>query len=97
MSLKADWVAARRRFLLALLLECGGTANESVLYKAAQRGGFARDTRDEIRADLDHLRAQGCITEEWADTVRVATLTERGEDASEGRIGVPGVEPGIGR
>ena len=92
MSLQQDWTTARRRFLLRLLLECGGTANEEVLCKAARRGGFQRDTRDALRGDLDHLRRLGCITENWAGTIRVLRLTERGEDAAEGRIDVAGVE-----
>jgi hypothetical protein len=88
-----EWVASRRQFILRLLVEVGGEANESVLFKGVQHGGFARDSRDTVRQDLDHLKQLGCTTEDWLnDTLRVVTITERGEDAAYGRIDVAGVE-----
>ena len=88
-----DWTASRRLFILRLLVEVNGDANESVIYKAATKGGFSRDTRDTIRQDIDHLRKMGCLTEDWLnDSLRVARVTERGEDAAYGRVPVPGVE-----
>ena len=97
MNLKEGWVAARRLFLLRLLVEVGGSANESVLRTAARAGGFARSSADDIRTDLDHLHALGCITEEWHGRLRVVTLTERGEDAAWGRVAVEGVEHAVWR
>ena len=93
MSFKDDWIASRRLFILRLLVEVGGAANEGVIYKAITKGGFAHDSRDDLRRDLDHLKAKGCTHEEWLnDSLRVVTVTERGEDAAYGRVEVLGVE-----
>ena len=87
------WVPSRRAFILRLLVESGGEINESIIYRAAQQGGFARDTRDDIRQDLDHLRTMGCLTEDWLDErLRVVAITERGDDAAHGKVAVAGVE-----
>lgn len=92
-SFAEDWVKSRRQFILRLLVEIGGETSESNIYKACQRGGFSRDTRDDIRKDLDHLKAMGCTTEDWFnESLRVVTVTERGEDAAYGRIEVAGIE-----
>ncbi|CUW41127.1 conserved protein of unknown function (putative bacteriophage protein GP26) [Magnetospirillum sp. XM-1] len=90
----AETVAASRRtFMLRLLVTLGSSANESVIASATTQGGFGQATRDDIRKDLDLLKARGCTTEEWFDNVvRVVTITERGEDAAHGRIDVAGVE-----
>ncbi|SBW09199.1 conserved hypothetical protein [uncultured Alphaproteobacteria bacterium] len=85
--------ASRRTFILRLLVSLGDAANESVIHIATTQGGFAQATRDDIREDLDLLRARGCTTEKWFDdVVRVVTITERGEEAAYGRIEVAGVE-----
>ncbi|MDO8606165.1 MAG: hypothetical protein Q7R40_06495 [Phaeospirillum sp.] len=90
----AETVAASRRtFVLRLLVTLGATANESVITSATVQGGFGQATRDDIRKDLDLLKARGCTTEEWFDdAVRVVAITERGEDAAYGRVEVAGVE-----
>lgn len=90
----SDTVAASRRtFILRLLVTLGASANESVIASATTRGGFTQATRDDIHRDLDLLKARGCTTEDWFDnTVRVVTITERGEDAAHGRVDVDGVE-----
>lgn len=93
MSFRDDWIASRRLFVLRLLAEVGGQANEGVIYKALTKGGFAQDSRDDLRQDLDHLKKTGCTAEEWLnDSLRVVKVTERGEDAAYGRIAVSGVE-----
>jgi hypothetical protein len=84
--------ASRRTFIVRLLVEAGGEANESVIRTCAFRGGFGHSTADDIRTDLDYLREQGCVTEEWAGSLRVVTVTERGEDCARGKIEVEGVE-----
>lgn len=92
MTFADDWAASRRLFILRLLVEVR-EANESVIYKAATKGGFSIDTRDTIREDLDHLRKMGCSTEEWlSHSLRVVKITERGENAAYGRVAVAGVE-----
>ena len=93
MSFRDDWIASRRLFILRLLVEVDGEANESNIWRAVQQGGFTRDSRDDVRGDLDHLREMGCISEHWFGTLRVARITTpRGEDAAHGRIEVAGVE-----
>jgi len=92
MTFRDDWIAARRVFILRLLSRSDGEANEQVICTALEHGGFGRDTRDAFRADLDHLRQMGCLTEDWFEDVRVVTLTERGTMAAEGRVVVLGVE-----
>lgn len=93
MSFRDDWIASRRLFILRLLAEVNGEANEGVIYKAMTRGGFVQDSRDDLRSDLDHLKRQACTTEEWLnDSLRVIRVTERGEDAAHGRVEVAGVE-----
>lgn len=90
MSVAQDWQEGRRKFILQLLVRVG-SANATMICTALEHGGFARDPRSAFRADLDHLRDIGCLTETWADDVRVLTITERGEDAARGRVEVPGV------
>ncbi len=85
-------IAARRLFLLRKLVELSGDANEGVLHLFAQNGGVGHPSRDDTRADLDHLRVQGCIREQWHDGMRLAFITERGEDAAYGRTDVKGVQ-----
>ena len=92
MSFQQDWILARRVQILRFLARGGSEANESIICTALEHTGFGRDTRDAFRADLDHLRQNGCITEEWFEDVRVVRLTERGDMAAQGRLQVPGVE-----
>jgi len=93
MSFKDDWDASRRLFILRLLVEVGGEANGSNIFRAVQQGGFARDSRDIVRADLDRLKKAHCISETWLNaSVCVVRVTERGEDAAYGRVEVEGVE-----
>jgi hypothetical protein len=92
MTFADDWAAARRAQILRFLARLGGEANETVIAVTLEHTGFARDSRDTFRADLDHLRTHGCVTEEWFDEIRVVRLTERGDMAAQGRVTVPGVE-----
>jgi len=93
MSIKDDFAASRRTFILRLLVEGNGSANSSVIYRAAMHAGVGCRTRDDITADLDHLKRHGCITDEWLDeAVRIAEITDRGEDAAYGRVEIPGVD-----
>lgn len=92
-SQSAIVAASRRLFILRLLVTSGASANESVIASLTIHGGFAQASRDDIRQDLDILKARGCTTETWFDdVVRVVTLTERGEDAAYGRVTVAGVD-----
>ena len=84
--------AARRQFILRLLVEIGGQANESVLMSAARRGGFEATPFSELRIDLDKLAKLGCVAEDWIDSLRVVKITDLGEDAAHGRVSLEGVE-----
>lgn len=86
------YVKQRRLFVLRFLVELGGDANEGVIYSAVQRGGFGQTSRDGLRSDLDHLSKMGCTHEEWLGDLRVARVTERGEDIAYGREACAGVE-----
>jgi hypothetical protein len=96
-SFSETWAASRRLFILRLLIETGGEANESVIALAARQGGFGQTPRDEIAADLDHLHRLGATTEEWIGTMRIARVTERGDDIAHGRVKVAGVEHSLWR
>jgi len=47
---------------------------------------------DRLAADLAWLKEQGLVTLHTAESVTVATLTERGRDVATGRAEVPGVQ-----
>ena len=90
----------RRLFVLRLLEECGGEANESVIHDACHAAGHRRGvTRDVIREDLDWLRERDLVRWEWYEgKVLVAALTRRGVDVAHGDVEVEGVKkPSIGR
>lgn len=91
-SFSETWAASRKLFILRLLVETGGEANESVIALAARQGGFGQTPRAEIGADLDHLHRLGATIEEWIGTMRIVRVTERGDDIAYGRIKVSGVE-----
>lgn len=90
----ADHLAADRRLaLLRTLRDLDGHANESVLLDGLHLLGHIRTTGDDVRADLDLLKAAGAITDSYfAGKVRVAHLTERGIDIAAGRIVIDGVK-----
>lgn len=86
---------ARRLYLLQVLIEAGGSANESILREACRAGFHAHGvTRQRIRADLAWLEDRGCVARTWleGDVLLVAALTERGEDAARGDVQVPGIK-----
>ena len=82
----SEHVAENRRLtLLKLLVEGGGAANESLVYRGIQALGFATTTPELIRADLDWLKERGLLTHEWFDDrVLVASLTSRVARSSSG-------------
>lgn len=92
MTFTDDWEGARRVQMLRFLVRTGGEANEGVICTTLEHTGFGRDTREAFRGDIEHLRRNGCITEEWYGDVRVVRITERGDMAAQGRVEVAGVE-----
>ena len=83
----------RRLVILRLLKQSGGRGNDSSLLQGVRYIGHGGATRDEVRSDLEFLKARGLITIEYFnETVMVATITERGVDVAEGRVEVEGVK-----
>lgn len=90
----ADHLASDRRLALLLTLrDLDGHANESVLLDGLHFLGHVRTTSDDVRADLDLLKAAGAITDSYfAGKVRVAHLSARGLDIAAGRVTIDGVK-----
>lgn len=88
----------RRLVILKLLRQTGGSGNDSVLLEGVRFVGHGGVTRDDIRADMEFLKARGAVTVEYFnETVMVARITERGIDCAAGRVEIEGVKkPTIG-
>jgi hypothetical protein len=88
----ADIVVADQRLcLLAALAEAPAYAhNEHVLKRALEALGHAISS-DRLHGHLAWLAEQDLIQIEPVAGVRIARLTQRGEDAAAGRATVPGV------
>lgn len=97
----ADFLAEDRRLaVLRLLVECRGSASESVIEKGLRGLGHRVGVdRDVVRADFAFLVTAGCVKTEWFnDQVEVAEITKRGVACAEGRIPIEGVaEPSMGK
>ncbi len=82
----------RRLAILRLLSEDAGVSlNESVLQSCLSALGHTV-SRDRVRTDMEWLREQGLVTIQEVVSVKVATLTGRGEDAAQGKTVIPGVK-----
>jgi len=92
MTFTDDFIGSRRLFILRLLSERDGEIIESLIFKGALRGFHSGTSRDDIRADLDHLKSQRLTEETWHEGVCLVRLTDRGDDAAYGRVQVAGVE-----
>src|ERR1051326_7205478 len=89
----------RRLVILRLLIEVGGSANESVLKDGLEQlGDFAGLTRGTVREHMHFLADRGLIKLTWfGDKVAAAKITVRGVKIAEGRDTVEGVKkPAIG-
>jgi hypothetical protein len=81
-----------RLVLLRVLTEMPSyRGNSSMLAQMLDKFGHAA-TRDQVKTELAWLAEQGLLTLQDAGSVRVATLTERGQDVATGRAVVPGVK-----
>jgi hypothetical protein len=101
-SLTDDLTASRRTAILRLLVSAGVPVPEGVALKNGN--ALAPEaSRAVLREDLDHLVKTGCLSEAWinppdgGNSIRRFTATERGEDAAEGRVDVPGVWKSVWR
>lgn len=91
-SFKEHMAEDRRLCILRLLSESQGRANDSMLQTALDKLGHRRISRSAIRADIQFLAQRGLVSEEWVETILVATITERGVDVAEGREEVEGIK-----
>ncbi len=66
-------------------------ANSSIIHSAVHHLGLSA-SRDQVRTELVWLREQGLVTLQEMGDLFVATATERGVEAAEGRASVPGVQ-----
>lgn len=99
MSLAAELERDRRLIILRMLVEAGGSANESVLHYSVNAAGHRVGvTREVVVADIEFLADRHCVTLEWFnDTVVVATITKRGVNVAAGHVEVEGIKrPRIG-
>ncbi|MCM0018517.1 MAG: ArsR family transcriptional regulator [Tagaea sp.] len=92
MSLHEAWREHLRAAILRTLKTAPEySANDSMLVDVIRFAGFAA-SRAQIRTEIAWLEEQGLLRAQTFDTLIVATLTERGEDAAAGRATVPGVK-----
>lgn len=82
----------RRLVLLRILDRApGNEANHYILRDALDSMGH-NVSRDVVRGELAWLEEQGLVTLEQLESMTVAALTGRGQDAAQGRAVVPGVK-----
>ena len=81
----------QRLCLIRSLNDAGGTANESVIQDCLDAYGHGI-SRDAVRTHLAWLQEQGVVTLEDLAGCQIATLTERGYDAVDGRCTIPGIK-----
>lgn len=95
-----DFLAEDRRLaVLRLLVECRGSASESVIQKGLRALGHRVGVdRDIVRGDFRFLEDAGlCVIEFFQDKVMIAEISRRGVAVADGQITVEGVaEPSIG-
>lgn len=81
----------QRLVLLRSLLDCGDSANESILQTCLQTYGH-KVSRDSVRTQLSWLCEQGLVTLSDVSGCYVAEITGRGDEVASGLITVPGVK-----
>ncbi|WP_163446207.1 VpaChn25_0724 family phage protein [Escherichia coli] len=81
----------QRLVLLRSLLDCGDSANESILQTCLQTYGH-KVSRDSVRTQLAWLKEQGLVSLSDVSGCYVAEITGRGDEVASGLITVPGVK-----
>ncbi|HAT7513521.1 TPA: ArsR family transcriptional regulator [Kluyvera ascorbata] len=81
----------QRLVLLRSLLDCGDSANESILQTCLQTYGH-KVSRDSVRTQLAWLKEQGLVSLSDVFGCYVAEITGRGDEVASGLITVPGVK-----
>lgn len=81
----------QRLVMLRILSELPSyRGNSSVIANLLHRLGHS-PSRDQVKAELRWLADVGALAIDEAGSVLVATLTERGQDAAEGRVCIDGI------
>ena len=81
----------QRLVLLRSLLDCGDSANESILQTCLQTYGH-KVSRDTVRTQLAWLREQGLVTLSDVSGCYVAEISRRGDEGASCLTTVPGVK-----
>lgn len=81
----------QRLVILRSLLDCGDSANESILQECLLAYGH-RVSRDAVRTHLSWLAEQGLVRVTDVGGCFVAEITGRGDDVASGLASVPGVK-----
>ena len=81
----------QRLVLLRSLLDCGDSANESILQTCLQTYGH-KVSRDTVRTQIAWLREQGLVTLSDVSGCYVAEITGRGDEVASGLATIPGVK-----
>lgn len=82
----------RRLVILRMLAEdTDYRVNSSILQRGLDLYGHSV-SRDLLHTELAWLAEQGLVTLEELSSIKVATLTQRGLDVSQGRTTAPGVK-----
>ncbi|KOO57258.1 hypothetical protein WH43_14285 [Rheinheimera sp. KL1] len=82
----------QRLVVLRLLAEdTGYDLNESILHDGINAVGLSI-SRDGLRVELAWLEEQGLIELSKVGSIQIAKLTQRGLDAAEGRVKIPGIK-----
>ena len=81
----------QRLVLLRSLLDCGDSANESILQTCLQTYGH-KVSRDTVRTQLAWLREPGLVTLSDVSGCYVAEITGRGDEVASGLATIPGVK-----
>ncbi len=82
----------KRRIIDLLAVDEGYSINSRILWSVLTDWGHSIPL-DDVHKQLKWLEHVGCVRTEWiGDFAQVATLTQRGLDASEGRIQIRGIE-----
>lgn len=81
----------QRLVLLRSLLDCGDSANESILQTCLQTYGH-KVSRDTVRTQLAWLCEQGLVTLSDVSGCYVAEITGRGDEVASGLATIPGVK-----
>jgi len=91
-SLEQTFTEDRRLVVLRILLQSGGyAANEYMLKTMLPQLGH-HVSSDRVHTDLAWLEEQQLLRIATVADVRIATLTERGQDVATGVATVPGVK-----